>query len=379
MKRVFIMCSVLICFLAGTCVSFGIIVSERRCNALVVKPNAIIQTVQKQADKKAEPYKFPAKLDSYIKGLDNFHGAVLVAMNGKIILKKGYGYLHGTNGPEITPSTIFPLASVTKQFTAMAIMQLYERKKLSLDDELSKYIPDYPRGDEISIHYLLTHQSGIVNCTNLEEFWRQGGNNSSILDVINIFKNKPLDFTPGNGSSYSNSGYIVLSYIIEKVSGQSYGEFLKNNIFHPLGMNQTSMGYSNGAKMFDANSLGTYTHYGADDEDLLKAIYGAGSLCSSIDDLQKWDEALYTEKLVKKETAKLIFTSYRSNTGYGWGVYNNSHGMWSTHAGALLGYKSCISRLLDRKLVIIVLTSNANCDVIGTSDYLSKIVFSEYK
>jgi len=183
-----------------------------------------------------------AKVDGYISPylkIGNFSGSILIAKEGRILLSKGYGMANLEHDVPNTPQTIFRLGSVTKQFTSMAIMQLQEKQLLNVDDPIAKYLPTYPNGEEITIHHLLTHTSGVPDFTSFPDYEKTMMLPSPVEKTIERFKDKPLEFTPGEKFKYSNSGYILLGYIIEKVSGKSYEEFLKENIFQPLNMMNT--------------------------------------------------------------------------------------------------------------------------------------------
>lgn len=178
------------------------------------------------------------QLDKIVTGYVNdktFIGSVLIANNGNILLNKGYGFADIENKIPNTPTTNFYLASVSKLFTVACIAILEEQGRLSYDDPLTKYIPDYPEGGQITIQHLIKHKSGIVDVVNERPFVYKT-EYISLDELIEEFKYMPLNFTPGERSKYSNSGYLLLAYIIEKVSGMSYSDFIKTNIFDPLKM-----------------------------------------------------------------------------------------------------------------------------------------------
>src|SRR6187549_1291973 len=188
------------------------------------------------------------KLDTLISAyakLHKFNGSVLVAKNGVILLNKGYGYRNAENKVANNEQTIFQLGSVTKQFTSAVILKLQEEKKLSVSDKLSKYFPDFPKGDSITIEHLLTHTSGIYNYTNNGEFMaNQVTNPTNREKIMALFKDKPLDFSPGTNWSYSNSGYSLLGYIIEIVVKKPYEEVVRNYIFNPLQMTHSGFDFT---------------------------------------------------------------------------------------------------------------------------------------
>ena len=166
--------------------------------------------------------------------------AVLVAQDGKILFEKGCGLADREHHVPVIPQTTFLIGSITKQFTASAILKLQEEGKLSVNDKLSKYIPDFPRGDEVTLRHLLTHTSGIHNYNDDPGFFDRATNDTTEA-IIEAMKKEPYDFDPGTKWSYVNSGYMMLGYIVAKVSGQSYGDFLRENFFQPLGMTNTGV------------------------------------------------------------------------------------------------------------------------------------------
>ncbi|MCB0182926.1 MAG: beta-lactamase family protein, partial [Caldilineaceae bacterium] len=237
--------------------------------------------------------------------------AVLVLRDGEIILRRGYGLANVELSVPMAPEMVFRLGSVAKQFTAMAILMLVEEGKLALDDDITAYLPDYPtQGQTITIEHLLTHTGGVKDLEFLPARLAVERNDLSVEELIALFKDEPLDFAPGTAWSYSNSGYILLGAIIEQASGMSYADFVQQRIFTPLGMihsyyddptqlmpgrvagyTQTGDGYANAAYMS------------------MTQPYAAGALASSVDDLAKWDAALYTSKLVKQSTLRRMFKS----------------------------------------------------------------------
>jgi CubicO group peptidase (beta-lactamase class C family) len=188
------------------------------------------------------------KLDEYIRGAEEvwkFSGTVLVAKDGKPVLDRGYGMANYELGVPNTPEMKFLIGSITKQFTATAIMQLAEKGLLDVNDPISKYLPEYPKetGDSITVHHLLTHTSGVPSYTDNAELMGRRATKMSTEEILNSFKDKPLDFPPGGQFKYSNSGYYLLGLIVENVSGKSYEEYLQENIFDPLGMAHTGYGH----------------------------------------------------------------------------------------------------------------------------------------
>jgi CubicO group peptidase (beta-lactamase class C family) len=324
------------------------------------------------------------KLEAYMTALQeemNFHGSVLVAQDGKILLQKGYGMADVQKNIKNDKDTRFAIGSVTKQFTAMAIMQLYEKGKLSLDDKITKYIPDFTNGKNITLHNLLTHTSGIYNYTNLPKLYSMNEKDTNVNSVINLIKNLPLNFNPGERFEYSNSNYLLLTYVIEKVSGLSYDVYLDNYIFRPLGMNNTGDCYQNGKYVLKTVGYAGFLETTPVNDTIIKPAFGAGALYSTTGDLYKWDRALYTDKLLKKANLKKMFTGYSMMSaaysyGYGFMVGNSAqYGNEIGHTGGTFSFTSVISRYVDKNVTIIALVNNASYDVMSLKDTLTNIVF----
>ncbi len=330
-----------------------------------------------------------AKVDEYVGTylkIGNFSGSILIAKEGRIPLSKGYGMADLEHDVPNTPQTIFRLGSVTKQFTSMAIMQLQEKRLLNVDDPIAKYLPTYPNGEEITIHHLLTHTSGIPNFTSFPDYEKTMMLPSPVEKTIQRFKDKPLEFTPGEKFKYSNSGYILLGYIIEKVSGQFYEEFLKENIFQPLNMMNT--GYDHHHTLLKHRASGYSTAGG----ELTNAAYidmsiphAAGALYSTVEDLYLWDRALYTEKLVKKSTLDRMFTPFveaefgaiKAHYAYGWSRLSLFNREVIAHGGGINGFRTNIARYVDDDVCIVVLSNIETAPVEKISMDLAAIVFGE--
>jgi len=287
---------------------------------------------------------------------DLISGCVLIARKGEIVLSKCYGPANREFDIPNTPDTKFRLGSNTKQFTAMGILMLAEDGLLSVDDPLSKFYPDYPDGDRITIHRLLTHSSGIANYNNLGDYGEKMMLPMSIDQVVDWFKDEPPQFEPGARFGYSNSGYVLLSGIIEKVSGQSYADFLHDRIFEPLGMHNT------GQDVYTEIIKNRATGHASDGKTIYQVPYrdmpftsGAGSLYSTINDLFLWDQALYTDKLVSQETLQRIFAPHVDGYGYGWFIDERFGRRLIWHGGAINGFLSDISRFVDDTILAVTL------------------------
>lgn len=321
------------------------------------------------------------RLDELFAKDANFHGTVLVAKEGGILLCKGYGMADNARGTICTPSTVYPIGSMTKQFTSLAVMQLYERGKLDIADPLSKYLPDFPKGDAITIKNLLTHTSGLRDYINddWKEFDPLPLSELTEKNIIDKMAGKTLRSEPGQLFHYSNTNYLILGYLLEQVSGMSYLDYLNQNIFTPLKMESTWDIIENGELHFavlgyepkgnykptvDGDGLFLWSSKKYSNAKLLTAIYGAGCLQSTVGDLYLWDRALYTDTLLSKQYRDMLFEPY-ANTGtgsayaLGWVIVDDpEYGRIACHNGQLQGFSSWIYRYLTRDITIIVLTNS---------------------
>lgn len=309
-----------------------------------------------------------------------FNGNILVARSGKVIYQKSFGNANFYTGEKLNDSSIFELASVSKAFTAMGIMMLREKGLLSYDDDVTKYIPELPYKG-ITIRHFLQHTSGIAD---YEEVFNTAGWDSKAIaynkDIVEVFsKQQPAPlFAPGERWQYSNTAYALLAVIIERESGQSYGTFLHENIFRPLGMRHTRTyntrrskkeiipNYAFGFVYSDSlqsyalpDSLSEYSYVYT-----LDGIEGDGIVNSTTSDLFKWDQALYTNQLVSKSTLDEAFTSGTLNDGkphqygFGWFLESDSiDGRIARHTGGWPGYGNSLKRFLDHNNCIIILSN----------------------
>jgi CubicO group peptidase (beta-lactamase class C family) len=321
-----------------------------------------------------------SKADEYVKAyaeIDRFSGSVLIARKGEILLKRGYGMADYEHGIPNTPRTKFRIASLTKSFTALAILQLQEQGLLHINDSLSKFFPDYPRGDAITLHHLLSHTSGIPNFTvATDEKARTMPHNLEM--TIKKFKDLPLEFSPGEKFEYCNAGYYLLGSIIEKVTGKDYATVIKHNIFVPLGM--TDSGYDYNHLIIKNRAYG----YRLEKGKLINAeyihmanVHASGGLYSTIEDMYLWDRALYTEKLVKRNSLKQMFTPVTKNYGYGWGIINLFDRKMVGHNGDMEGFQTNITRFVDDDVCIIILSNFGHAPIGRMSVDLAAIVFGE--
>ena len=301
-----------------------------------------------------------SRLDSLLHAFstqNNFNGSVLVAQKGKIILEKGYGFKNKMGNSLNSVNTIFQIGSITKQFTAAIVLQLVKAGKMTLQDKLSKYFPGYPQGDFIRIEQLLTHTAGIYNYTNDEVFMTTRSEQPIARDsLLALFEFKPLDFSPGSKWNYSNSGYILLGMIIEKVTGQSYFKTVREKIFDPLGMRHSGFDFTD---LNTSDKAQGYTGDFARPAGIVDSTvsFSAGSIYTTIGDLYKWDRALYTNQVVDQALLQKGFTPFQSSYGYGWQIGSAYGKKTIQHGGGITGFLSYILRVPQDQLCIIVLSN----------------------
>lgn len=323
-----------------------------------------------------------AKVDDYMNAVlrvDGFSGTILVARDGKPVVSKGYGMANIELNVPNSPESVFRLGSVTKQFTSMSIMMLQERGKLTVNDPICKYFADCPDvWKPITIRNLLTHTSGITNYTAFPDFAKTTIMPITTSAMADRLKKEPLDFTPGEKFSYSNSGFFLLGAIIEKVSGKLYADFLQENIFTPLGMKQT--GYDDPLRIIMHRAAGYQKRAGnvinASYMDM-SVPYAAGSLYSTTGDLLIWDQALYTEKLVSKKSLDEMFTPWKGDAGYGygWGIGKKFDRREISHGGGIYGFATQIARYPDDRVTVVVLSNIEAAPAGQIANNLAAIVF----
>lgn len=309
--------------------------------------------------------------------INNFSGTVLVTKNGSVLLKKSYGLADYEWGIKNTIDTKYSLASVSKQFTAAAILQLVESQKISLDSKLNEFFPTFPKGDSITIHMLLCHMSGLQ--IDFDELYL---NNVSITQdsVLKYIEQKELLFTPGTKTAYSNIGYYLLARIIEKLSNRSYSEYLKTNIFEKAKMTNTGVIRNNELINKRAKNY-IFVENKYKNNPYINWDYNIGhdGIYSTVEDLALWDKILYGTTILTTEMKKLMFTSYNDqNWGYGFMInpfYNHGHQLIA-HDGGFFGAMTSLNRFTDDKIFITVLSNNQSLSYI-ISYGLSAIVFGK--
>lgn len=293
--------------------------------------------------------------------------ATLIAKNGKVIYEKAFGMADiELNLPAVTDH-IFRIGSITKQFTAVAILQLYEQGKIDLNDEIQQYVQDFPvYPKKITIRHLLTHTSGIKNLTDMDSLVIKQTPYSA-QELIGLFKDKPLDFEPGEKYSYSNSGYILLGCIIEKVSGKTYADYIKTNIFNQLGMadayyDSSARIIKNRVKGYDLDSA-----YQLVNAAWLNTTfpYSAGGLIMTVRDYFKWHTGLLTHQLIKKETLQKAWTPFQLNDstftkyGYGWTLGEVLGSKTLEHGGHINGFNCKVTYLPQEDILAVTFSAGS--------------------
>lgn len=322
-----------------------------------------------QTDKKDK--EIAQEIESYLSGQfrNNQPGcAILVAKKGRVLYKKGFGLANMEWNIPIGTNTVFQIGSVTKLFTALGILQLVENQKLFLKDSIQKFIPTFPtKGHTITIEHLLAHTSGIKDYVTMNHpdpnIMRR---DFKTLEVIDFFKNEPLEFVPGTKSSYSSSGTFLLGYIIEVVSGISYGQYIQDNIFKPAGMMNSYYGDNSRVIPNRADSYGAEEGiYRNGDYRSMTVPYAAGALLSTVEDLFKWHQALYSNKLLGKNlltksvAAHELKDGTKGDFGYGWFVnYVQVKGSPTlAHSGGISGFNSLVMYLPNEDVLVVVLSN----------------------
>ena len=319
-------------------------------------------------------------LDAYQQNR-HFIGSALVAKDGKVVIEKGYGFANIEWSIPNTPDTKFRLGSITKQFTATAIMQLAEQGKLSVDDRACKYVDNCPEAwKPITIHQLLTHTSGIPSYTSQEFMGAPKTVRAPLspVDVLMLTRDKPLDFAPGSDWRYDNSGFVFLGVIVEKVSGEKYADYLQKHIFGPLDMQST--GYDDTRSILKNRASGYQPGPGGlvnSDYIDMSLPYAAGSLYSTVRDLYRWDRALYTEKVLKQSSKEKMFTPYKHDYGYGLMLQPIANHTQIGHGGGIFGFATYIARFPKDDTFVVVLSNAVNANPQAVATALAATMFGE--
>jgi len=322
------------------------------------------------------------KIDELLTAYSNqnkLNGSVLVAQKGKIIYQKGFGYRNAEQKIPNDVNSIFQIGSITKQFTAAVIMELQQEGKLSVKDKLSKYFPGFPNGDRITIENLLTHTSGIHSYTDDTVVMKNDvTKHYSQQQMLKLFTGYSPDFEPGADWHYSNSGYSILGYIIEKVEKKPYEKVVRERIFQPLSMTNSGFDFTN---LSSANK--TKGYFSLNPNPVPAPIvdstiaYSAGAIYSSVGDLFKWERAIYTDKVLKPEAWKAVFTPYKNKYGYGWTIDSVFGKLITAHSGGIHGYSSYILRF-PQDDVAVIMFDNTSSNALGIiSKNVAAILFNQ--
>jgi len=320
--------------------------------------------------KEPDPATFTTQADAIMSGIykpDQPGAALLVMKDGKIMMRKAYGMANLELEVELEPDMIFRIGSMTKQFTAVAILVLVEQGRIALSDPIAKFLPDYPaQGRTVTVEQLLTHTSGIPSYTSLSEWQPLMRKDMTLTELIDVFKDKPREFVPGEHWKYTNSGYVLLGAIIEKASGLTYEAFLKENIFDPLGLKHTFYGSASRiihgrVPGYEAGADGTFLNA---EYISMTQPYAAGSLLSNVDDLAAWNQALLSGRLIKRETLEKAWTVCKlkdgtsTGYGYGWSIGESFGSRVITHDGDINGFASSGILFPEEKLFVALLTNS---------------------
>jgi len=303
-----------------------------------------------------------ARMDEVVRSYvdaKQFMGSVLVARDGKVILSKGYGSANLEWEVPNSPSAKFRLGSITKQFTAACILLLEERGKLKVEDPVKKYMPDAPAAwDKVTIFHLLTHTSGIPSFTGFPDYHSTEATPTTPEQLVARFRDKPLEFQPGEKWNYSNSGYVLLGYLIEKISQQSYSQFVQENIFNPLGMKDS--GYDSNTAVILHRASG----YSPGDKGISNAGYidmsiplSAGGLYSTTEDLLRWEQGLMGGKLLSAASLQKMTTPFKSDYAFGLAVHTANGHKVIEHNGGIEGFNTALAYYPEDKLTVVVLAN----------------------
>jgi CubicO group peptidase (beta-lactamase class C family) len=293
---------------------------------------------------------------------NKFNGSVLIAKAGKILLEKGYGYKNVAGKTRNDATTIFQVGSITKEFTATVILKLLTQKRLSLQDHIGKYFPGFPSGDSITIKNLLTHTSGIFNYTDVFDFWKQSNIPATEQMVLDTLRSKKLLFSPGTKFSYSNSNYMLLAYIIRKVTGEPYETVVRNLIFKQLGMIHSGFDFTHLKNAGKATgywnfSAAGYTEGPPNDS---SEFIGSGSMYSSVGDLYKWHRALQNGKVLDKTILAFAYKPAKGPYGCGWELDSTAGKETVGHQGRMFGFEALMRRVPADDIFIILLNNHSD-------------------
>ena len=309
--------------------------------------------------------------------------AVMVIENGEVIMQKGYGMARVSDQTPVSKATNFRLASVTKQFTAMSILQLIEREQLSLDTSIQDVLPDFPEyGSKITIRHMLQHSSGVKDYGPMSsmDLGRQF-TDQDVLDFLMTLDD--VDFEVGEQHVYSNSAYVLFTKIHEKITGQPWRDYVKENIFDPAGMSKT-LAFVDGVNMVSDRAYGhTIEDDGSiteTDQNVWSAMLGDGGIYSNLEDFYKWDQILYTDKLLSQEMMDAMFTNQKTNDGspmnygYGWRLENYKGMEINYHTGSSIGFRNIYYRIPSKNFSLVIFRNRDEGSEFSSLEYAHKMV-----
>ncbi|SFD51209.1 CubicO group peptidase, beta-lactamase class C family [Bacillus sp. OV194] len=321
------------------------------------------------------------RLKNYMTAYDRlgyFNGSVLAAYKGEILIHEGYGSASRTFNIPNSPQTCFPIASLTKNFTAAAILLLEEQGLMKLEDTVALFIAGLTYAKQVTIHQLLSNTSGVSDFTSMQDYWtKEMRLPADLTGLIHRIKDKPLEFEPGSQYSYCNSNYILLTAIIEKVSGQSYAHFLQENLLKPFGLKNT--GVLDGRTIVQNLASGYTVNKDFVHPDYIDMSFplGAYGMYSTTEDLFRWTEALFSGKVLNKRSLNNMLTPCEGNYGYGWGFDKIGQTAAACHFGDVNGYCAEMLKSLDGEITVIVMSNFNLTPVTKINRDLAKIILHE--
>ena len=327
-----------------------------------VEPEPVAEAPEPEPEPVIDPEVLEPKLDEFLGSFGrnwgpgfSFTGYVLVAEKGQPVYARGFGYANFEREQRPDIDTTFRVGSVTKQFTAAAILELEEQGKLSVVDPISRYLPGWPRGDEITIHHLLTHTSGVWSYTHDRSIMEEdAARHHSTQELLALFRDHPLDFDPGERFAYSNSGYVLLGAIIEKVTGMSYADAMHDLVFEPAGLTRTWVGDGDTSD----NGARGYSRSPKERREPARPIHmsvphAAGGVRSTPRDLMRWHDVLESGELLESASLEKLYTPDKNNYAYGWVVADRQGRRMLNHDGGIFGFSTTYTRFPEDDVVVV--------------------------
>jgi CubicO group peptidase (beta-lactamase class C family) len=325
------------------------------------------------------------KLDAYMQALTKyagFNGSVLVAKNGEVLLEKGYGFRNAESETLHDQNSVFQIGSVTKQFTSTIIQRLALEGKLSLKDTLSKYFPQYEYANKITIENLLNHVSGIYNYTMNADFMQNHvTENLSQTAFWNMIKDKPLDFEPGSKFNYSNSGYMILGYLIEKVTGKPYESIVRKYLFEPAGMTHSGFDFTHLTSPLKSVGYMVLSKQAKTEALVVDSTvaFSAGAIYSTVHDLYNWNTALNSGKIIPLASLEKAYKPYKQKYGYGFTVDSIYGKRLISHGGGIHGFVSDLAYVPEDKVSVVILSNKPYQLSVAEHDLLAVLYNQPYK